>query len=235
MVHGKSSNYSILNLLKDFYHVSSSKDLLVALKDDLVAEFFIGNGSGLVRGIVRSVYYRLILNYRLPSLIGANLKIINYSKVKMGKNLWVKDNVTIFAGGSLKIGNNCVLCERSIIWSGSKGVYIGDNVSVGIGSYLSALHGKIEIEDEVRIADSVRIYSWNHNYNQKGVQIAKQGFKEKNVKIGYNCWIGSGVMIVAGVNIGEGCVVAAGSVVTKSFPPHSLIAGVPAKIHGKIK
>jgi acetyltransferase-like isoleucine patch superfamily enzyme len=48
--------------------------------------------------------------------------------------------------------------------------------------------------------------------------------------IGPNCWIGSKVTILDGVTIGEGCVIAAGSVVTKSFPDYSVIGGVPARV-----
>jgi maltose O-acetyltransferase len=49
------------------------------------------------------------------------------------------------------------------------------------------------------------------------------------VKIGNNCWIGAGVIILKDVDLGDGCVVGAGAVVTKGFPHGSVIAGVPAK------
>ena len=42
-------------------------------------------------------------------------------------------------------------------------------------------------------------------------------------------WIGVNVTLLAGVNVGRGAVVAAGSVVTKSVPPYSIVGGVPAK------
>ena len=43
-------------------------------------------------------------------------------------------------------------------------------------------------------------------------------------------WVGANAVILPGVTIGEHCVVAAGAVVTKDVPPHSLVAGVPAKV-----
>jgi len=52
--------------------------------------------------------------------------------------------------------------------------------------------------------------------------------------IGDNVRIGSDTMLVAPVRVGDGAVTAAGSVVTEDVPPHTLVAGVPAKIKKKI-
>jgi acetyltransferase-like isoleucine patch superfamily enzyme len=43
-------------------------------------------------------------------------------------------------------------------------------------------------------------------------------------------WIGANAVILPGLTIGHHSVVAAGAVVTKDVPPHSLVAGVPAKV-----
>ncbi|MGQ9529396.1 acyltransferase [Chloroflexus sp.] len=45
-----------------------------------------------------------------------------------------------------------------------------------------------------------------------------------------NVWLGGRVTVLSGVTIGTGSVVGAGSVVTKSIPPRSLAAGVPARV-----
>lgn len=42
-------------------------------------------------------------------------------------------------------------------------------------------------------------------------------------------WAGMDVMILRGVTVGRGCTLAARSVVTKSTPPYSIVAGAPAR------
>lgn len=55
-------------------------------------------------------------------------------------------------------------------------------------------------------------------------------YSKGKIIIGNDCWIGNGAIILSGVNIGNGSVIAAGAIVTKSFPPYSIIGGNPAKL-----
>jgi len=55
-----------------------------------------------------------------------------------------------------------------------------------------------------------------------------------HVKIGKNCFLGTGAVILPGITLGSGTVVAAGSVVTSNVPPNCLVAGVPAQIKKRL-
>ena len=47
--------------------------------------------------------------------------------------------------------------------------------------------------------------------------------------IGRDCYIGTGSKIIGGISIGDNSITGANSVVTKTFPPHSKLLGIPAK------
>ena len=54
------------------------------------------------------------------------------------------------------------------------------------------------------------------------------------VKIGRNCWIGAGAVILPGVTVGDNVVIGAGSVVTKDIPSDVVAVGNPCKILRKV-
>jgi acetyltransferase-like isoleucine patch superfamily enzyme len=88
--------------------------------------------------------------------------------------------------------------------------------------------GYVEIGDENMFGPDVYITDSNHTVS-RGVAPHRLPMSVGHVRIGNNCWIGAGVIILKDVTLGDGCVVGAGAVVTKSFPSGSIIAGVPAK------
>ena len=53
-----------------------------------------------------------------------------------------------------------------------------------------------------------------------------------NVTIGNDVWIGINSIVMSGVTLGDGMIVGAGSVVRRSFPPYSIVAGNPASLAG---
>lgn len=50
------------------------------------------------------------------------------------------------------------------------------------------------------------------------------------VRIGRNCWLGAGVIVVPGVTIGDNVVIGAGSVVTKNIPSNMIAVGNPCRV-----
>jgi acetyltransferase-like isoleucine patch superfamily enzyme len=121
-------------------------------------------------------------------------------------------------------------------------ISIGANVVIRPGSYLFADPtdggGSIEIEDNVLIGAGVHFYTNNHEFRRPGVDIIDQGYPspkiEDSIVIRTGAWLGANAIILPGVEVGANAVVAAGSVVTKSVPSRTVVAGVPAKIIKKL-
>ena len=50
------------------------------------------------------------------------------------------------------------------------------------------------------------------------------------VRIGKNCWLGAGALVMPGVTIGDNSVIGAGSVVTRDIPSNVVAAGNPCRV-----
>lgn len=112
-----------------------------------------------------------------------------------------------FDSERVKIGNATFVNQFCQFHTGKSGeITIGENCDIGTGvTFLCVTH---EIGPEHRRAGESLI---------------------KPIHVGDGVWIGSNVTILPGVDIGNGCIIAAGSVVTKSCASHGLYGGVPAR------
>ena len=119
-------------------------------------------------------------------------------------------------------------CTGSLSHLG-EGFMCGNNCGLGTNAFYGAAGG-IKIGNNVIVGNFVSFHSENHNFSDSEIPIRLQGTSHKGIVIGDNCWIGAKATILDGVHIGNGCVIAAGSVVTKSFPDNVVIGGVPARI-----
>ena len=62
-------------------------------------------------------------------------------------------------------------------------------------------------------------------------ELRERGFQyNAPIRIGRNCWLGAGVVVVPGVTIGDNVVVGAGSVVARDLPNNVVAVGNPCKI-----
>ena len=74
------------------------------------------------------------------------------------------------------------------------------------------------------------VFAVNHVFNDPTRPFVEQGITAQGIIIEDDVWIGSGAVITDGVRVGKGSVVAAGSVVTHDVAPHTIVAGVPARL-----
>jgi acetyltransferase-like isoleucine patch superfamily enzyme len=213
----KSDNYSVDPHLtsKDIYIILASRSLQVVR--GLLIKPFLKNTQGII-------------------FKGKNVKIQHLNKISTGPNLIIEDNVYINGlskrginfGSNVTIQRDSILICTGVIRDLGVGISIGDNVGLNSRLYFGG-QGGIEIGNNVIVGPDVKIFSENHKYKKTEVLIKDQGESRLGVKIGNDCWIGAGAIILDGVNLADGCVVAAGSVVTKSFEAFSVIGGIPAK------
>ena len=106
-------------------------------------------------------------------------------------------------------------------------IFAGDDLFINFDCvFLDA--APIRIGEHCMIGPKTCVYAIGHPLDAESRR-EKIGIP-KPVTIGDNVWIGGGVTILPGVSIGDSTVIAAASVVTKSFPDHVVIAGNPAKI-----
>lgn len=124
-----------------------------------------------------------------------------------GQNVNIEHGATFDAGNKIRIGNN----------SG-----IGVNCHVPNGSIIG---------NDVMMGPNLYVHDKNHRFDRIDVPMRSQGYTEiKPLIIDDDVWIGRDVTIMVGRHISKGSVVAANSVVTKDFPPYSIIGGNPAKL-----
>jgi acetyltransferase-like isoleucine patch superfamily enzyme len=144
------------------------------------------------------------------------------------------DHVSVYAGCSFAIQKDgrCIVGDFTLlngaIVMAEELVEIGSHclISWGVGIADSDFH---PLEPAQRLIDSQALAPFFKD------RPARPKLKTAPVKIGDNVWIGMNAVILKGVTIGENSVVAAGAVVTKSFPANTIAAGNPAVVVKKFQ
>lgn len=133
-------------------------------------------------------------------------------------------------------GTGVYLRPMSSDIKGLENLSIGDGTSIPKGSTFYCTDAPLTIGKKVVFGPRPTIITGDHRIDIIGKHIIDVTVEEKlpdndqPVVIEDGVWCGANVTILKGVTIGRGSVIAAGAVVTKSFPPYSIIGGVPAKL-----
>ena len=138
-----------------------------------------------------------------------------------------KYELTLFntIGDSVYIGRNCTFTHKTIS--------IKDHVYIGNNCVIQSAHGNIKIGNHVMFGPGVNLHGGNHVMDRIGVymdQVQKKFGDDPDLIVEDDVWVGANAIILGGITIGRGSVIGAGTIVTKSVPPYSVVAGNPGKV-----
>ena len=145
------------------------------------------------------------------------------SDVKLGRGVRIFAFVNLYGceiGDETKIGTFVEI---------QKGAKVGSRCKISSHSFICE---GVTIEDEVFIGHNVTFINDRHPRaaTAQGQLQTDEDWECVPTLVKRGASIGSSVTLLCGVVVGEGAVVGAGSVVTKDVPPHTTVAGNPARV-----
>ena len=126
-----------------------------------------------------------------------------------------------------EVGEGCYVESPFYANWGGHHVHLGKGVYANYGvTFVDDTH--IYVGDYTMIGPNVTLVTAAHpiapELRQKGLQY------NLPVRIGRNCWLGAGVVVLPGVSIGDNTVIGAGSVVTRDIPANVVAVGSPCRV-----
>ncbi|SCI16334.1 Galactoside O-acetyltransferase [uncultured Ruminococcus sp.] len=126
-----------------------------------------------------------------------------------------------------ELGENCYVEPPLHANYGGKFVHFGKNIYANYNlTLVDDTH--IYVGDYTMFGPNVTVSTAGHPILP---ELREQAYQyNMPVRIGRNCWIGAGVIIVPGITIGDNVVIGAGSIVTKDLPSNVVAVGNPCRI-----
>jgi acetyltransferase-like isoleucine patch superfamily enzyme len=182
----------------------------------------------LVRGLVRT---------RSFVFLGARTSLRGKSGITWGRGVSIGRSCHIdgHATDGVVFAEASRLGDFSTVVSTSHVSHMGGGFSIGarsgLGDYVHVgCAGGVRIGADVLGGSYVSFHSENHQFADTSRPIRSQGVTHQGIVVGDDVWIGAKATFLDGAEVGDHSVVAAGAVVRGKFPPHVVIAGVPAKV-----
>ncbi len=170
--------------------------------------------------------------------------------IHLGKGvIWNGLPIIVLAPGSrLQIGDGCMICSRSsqTVLGVNHPVILrtlraGAELSLGRGVRMSGTTicaaERVQVGDRCVIGANVTLADTDFHSLDPNLRSSPDDArlaKTSPVEIASDVFIGGGSTILKGVQIGRGAVIGAGSIVTRSVPEMTIVAGNPARIIGKV-
>ncbi len=199
--------------------------------------FFLVGWVPTIVGIgLRGFCYRLILKMEGLAAIESNVRLRFASNITLKNGSYLDQGSYLHAcANGIEIGEDSIVMHGAVLHVynfrdlPNAGIKIGRDSLIGEYSIIRG-QGGVSIGDRVFTSPFTQIIAVNHIFDDPKRPFTEQGITAEGIVIEDDCWLGAGAVITDGVRVGKGSVVAAGAVVTKDVPPHSVVAGVPAKV-----
>jgi acetyltransferase-like isoleucine patch superfamily enzyme len=184
----------------------------------------------------RAAAYRLILRMDGMAAIERGVRLRFASHIRLGRGSYLDEGVYIHAcPQGVEIGENTLVMHGAVLHVYNfrdlphAFIRIGRDSLLGEYSVIRG-QGGVTIGDRVYTSPGTQIIAVNHVFNDPDRPFIEQGITAEGIVIEDDVWLGSNCVITDGVRVGKGAVVAAGAVVTKDVPPHTVVGGVPARV-----
>ena len=184
---------------------------------------------------LRAIVYRLIMHLEGIVAIENRVRIRFAGQVRLARGVYLDEGVYLHAcPGGIDIGENTLVMHHAELHVYNfrnlphAGIKIGRDSLIGEFNVLRG-QGGIQIGDRVYTSPLVQLAAVDHVFADPTRPFVEQGITAQGVVVEDDVWIGAGAIVADGVRIGRGAVVAAGAVVTRDVPPHTVVAGVPAR------
>jgi acetyltransferase-like isoleucine patch superfamily enzyme len=179
------------------------------------------------------LYYSLKpkhLSWARPWQHALQSELCQLETITFEENCFVAPEANLFAepGRAITVGAHSFIAADCFIHGP---VTLGEHVAINHQCSLDGAAQGIQIGNQSRLANNVKIYAFNHGM-EPSRPIAVQPTSSKGVMIGEDVWIGAGAGIVDGVTIGDHAIVGMNAMVTKDVPDWAIVAGNPATIIG---
>lgn len=150
-------------------------------------------------------------NATRPSEYKKRIALLKEMFAELGENCYIEPPLHSNWGGKHVHFGNSVYANFNLTLVDDTHIYVGDGTMLAPNVVLAtAAHP---------ILPSLRKKQYQYNLP---------------VRIGKNCWLGAGVIVLPGVSIGDNSVIGAGSVVTKDIPADVVAVGNPCRVLRKI-
>jgi acetyltransferase-like isoleucine patch superfamily enzyme len=185
---------------------------------------------------LRGLLYRLILHMDGVAAIEKNVRLRFAGNITLGHGAYLDENSYLHATpGGIRIGANTIVMHGAVLHVYNFRHMPQSQITIGrdslIGEYTVIRgQGGVTIGDRVYTSPFTQIIAVNHVFDDPARPFVEQGITAEGIVVEDDVWLGANVVVTDGVRIGKGAVVAAGAVVTRDVPPHTVVAGVPARV-----